>query len=148
MTNAKRKTAKRDVGPSPKEIERMVAQLRRAPAALSEESVDSIEAALQGSPHGVNRRMALVALMKSGKELIDLANEDREGAVVVASLAEAAKVCHKELLELAKIIKLAEMRALIAIGERKDKDSVIREAKAGFESCPRFPAQQPEVAHV
>ena len=60
---------------------------------------------------------------------------------MVASLAEAAKFCHKGLLDLADIVKHAELRALTAIGERKDKDSVIAEAQAGFENT------EAEVSH-
>jgi hypothetical protein len=142
MANAKRKTTKRDVGPSPTELKQMVEQLRRAPAALSEDDLLDIEARLKGQPDGMNRRMALIAMVKSGKELIDLANSDRQGAVVVASIAEAARFCHKGLLELADIVKHAELRALTAIGERKDKDSVIAEAQAGFEYA------EPEVSHA
>jgi hypothetical protein len=141
MGNAKGNTTKRDVGPSAKQLKRMVGQLRRAPAALSEDDVLNIEASLKGQPDGMNRRMALIAMMKSGKELIDLANGDRKGAVVVASLAEAAKLCHKGLIDLADIVKVAELRALTAIGERKDRDAVIAEAQAGFE----YP--EPEVSH-
>jgi hypothetical protein len=130
---AKRKTTKRDAGPSAKQLKWMAQQLRLAPAALSDKLVERIETSFRDKPDGLNRRMALIAMVKSGNELLDLANSDREGAVVVASLAEAAKLCHKNLLQLADIIKAAELRALTALSERKDRDAVIAEAQAGFE---------------
>jgi hypothetical protein len=96
------------------------------------EDVNAIDASLQGPPDGQNRRVAFIAMMKSGKELIDLANKDRDSAVVVATMVESAVLCHKRLLELADMVKTAEVRARVALCEREDMTSVIAEAKAEF----------------
>jgi hypothetical protein len=119
-------------GFSKKQAERIFEDLRRAPPLLTIEDINAIDASLQGAMDGTNRRVAMVALTKSGKELIELANKSREGAVAVALMAEASDLTFKRTLELAEIVKSAGERARIALCERKDMMSVIAEAKAGF----------------
>jgi hypothetical protein len=129
VRTTKRKTTKPF---SKKQAERIFENLRRAPPSLTIEDINAIDASLQGAMDGTNRRVALVALTKSGKELIELANKSREGAVAVALMAEAAALSFERTLQLAEIVKSAGERARIALCERKDMTSVIAEAKAGF----------------
>jgi hypothetical protein len=113
-------------------IDRIFEEFRRSPATLSLDEVSEIDRSLMHQPYGVSRRAALLAYTSSGAELLELANRDREGALVVAWTAEAAKRAAEGLRELADLIDGAGMRAKMALCERAGMQSVLAEAEATY----------------
>jgi hypothetical protein len=107
-------------------------ELRLSPATLTMETIGEIDRALTYQPHGVARRCGLTAFMKSGTELIEMANRSREDALLVAFIAEAAKRAATAHHELAAMLEAAGMRAKTALCERTDMWSVLAEAEATY----------------
>jgi hypothetical protein len=130
---AKRNSNPRKVAPaSAAKLDRVFEEFRRSPATLSLDEVSEIDRSLMHQPYGVSRRAALLAYTSSGAELIELANRDREGALVVAWTAEAAKRAAEGLREVADLIDGAGMRAKMALCERADMQSLLAEAEATY----------------
>ncbi len=101
-------------------------------APLSGEQVDTLEKAMQEaeSNHGICRRVAVASLGRSGAELVDAANKDREVAV---AFAETASCIRSEVERLKSIIEMMEsaiFRSELALFEREDMEEIMSEVKA------------------
>ena len=116
--------------PSDAELIEQFEEFRRELAALTEEQAREIDRG--SSEYDVHRRLAMFAFVKSGAELIEMANRDRKSALVVAFTAEAAKRAAAGLRELADWLDRAQFRAELALCERPDMCSVLAEAEATY----------------
>lgn len=109
---------------------RMFKQFAKSPAMLTEDMFTEIERGLSTGADGVTRRCGLAMMIKSGRELVDLAQGKRESAVLLAMGAECAKHSAERLRELAGIMDSAHARLLLALASREDMEEVLAEGKA------------------
>lgn len=102
-----------------------------SPAQTTERGLADIEWDLQFGGLGMNRRAGLCMLLKSGKELTEMA-EDRKGAFAIAASATAAVFAAERLRGLAACMDSSAMRSRLALCNRADMQDILAEAEATF----------------
>jgi hypothetical protein len=108
--------------------DRMLKQVRAAPALLKLEEIEEAERNFQS--WSVARRSVLATLSKSGNELIDAIEKDRAIAVVFACLLDSIGDYLLYLQSIEKMVGAAQGRLLVALANRVDMDGVLAEAQA------------------
>jgi hypothetical protein len=124
---AKRKATKRG---GTIDLERVYQKLRRQPAQLSDEQVDAIEKDFAPGAGGSQyRRAGLAMLTRSGKQLIEWAEGDRESGEALADAAVGIQQLSKRMRAVAKMLESSSVRGMTALCVRDDAINLLDEAR-------------------
>lgn len=103
----------------------LLEMLKAAPASITEDAIDAIEAAHAKDTFGAARRAALIILLRPGAVLIDmLEHADHQQALAIAMLYEHQMKYLGALHELIKLIETATTRTMMALCYRPDCDAI------------------------
>ncbi len=81
-------------------------------------------------PWGPWRRVGLAFLTRSGKQLIESVEGDRDGAVAMAAAVNGTGDYAERLRELAKLMDTASTRLRMALCWRDDMEEIFQDAEA------------------
>lgn len=98
------------------------------PAQLTVKQIETVEARLSGNDIG--RRVALVALTKSGAELMEAFSGKRDTALELVRVANAATAYAMLLRNVADLMDTASTRLNLALCSREDMQAILDEVKA------------------
>ena len=113
------------------ELEQLGRDFENMKPLLTAEVLDQIERDIgSNQPWGPWRRAGLACLTRSGRQLIEGLETDRDAAVAVAAVANGTKDYAKRLRELAELMDKANLRLLMALCWRDDIEEIMSEAKA------------------
>jgi hypothetical protein len=109
---------------------KVLRQMRAAPALFTQEEMYKLEASIAEDRDGMPRRVALALLARPGGDFLDSIAADREAAVALAEVSKSLGGYVKRLRELTKLMEAAQGRMVIALANREDMDSVLKEARS------------------
>ena len=81
-------------------------------------------------PWGPWRRVGLAFLTRSGEQLIESVESDRDSAVAMAAAVNGTKDYAERLRELAKLMDTASTRLRMALCSRDDMEEIFQDAEA------------------
>ena len=136
MKTAEKKSkpvAKRSAKPSADDAfaDKMLRQFDRQKAVLSKDQVYAIERCFEASSgNSQYRRTGLAFLMKSGKELVQLAKTDRATGEMLADFAEGVERSAARHRAIAEALESSALRITTALCTREDALDLLKAAKA------------------
>ena len=112
------------------EGEKALRRMRKAPPVFTQEEMYKLEAKIKEDGDGVTRRIALAVLAEPGAKFLEDIAGKRDYAVAIANTSECLVGYVGRLRQLTELMEATQLRMVIALANRTDMDSVIREAKA------------------
>lgn len=108
----------------------LLQKIKKSPPLASEQDAFELDRSFREDCNGVMRRMILVMLTKSGRELVENVGKDRAFAVALADVYQHTRGCIERHEALMDLLKAAELRMMIALCTRGDMQQVIDESAA------------------
>ena len=106
----------------------LLEQMKAAPALFTFEQIDEMEKVI--NELGWVRRAGHALLMKTGGELLNQFEKDRDAAVTFVCWYDQTERYIKMLDSLKELAEVARSRALMAYAQREDMDAVFAEGRA------------------
>ena len=105
-------------------------EFERQPAQLTSEDVQAIEQHFRAdASSSVYRRVGLVLLEKTGRELLEIAEGDREQARTLADAVAGMELAEATFRAIADNLKTAAVRAQLALCVREDSPELLAKAR-------------------
>jgi hypothetical protein len=103
-------------------------EFKESPAIMSLDEAEAADRAHREDADGIIRRAAFAFLTRSGAQLLEAVN-DRNHALTFARCEQGLNEYRQKLEALAKLMRVAEMRLLVALATRDDMTAVMANAE-------------------
>ena len=115
------------------EMRALLEGFERQPAQLTSEEVEIIEQHFRTDAlSSVYRRVGLVLLEKTGRELLEMAEGDREHAATLADAVAGIEYAEVTFRTIADNLKTAALRAQLALCAREDSPELLAKARSEY----------------
>jgi len=129
---------------STRDLANMYRRFRTQPPQMTKEQMAAIDEDCRGPAQGVDRRIMLASLTRTGAELIAAAIEDDESGETVAQMIVRIQSYERRLRQLADWAQTAHIRLMMALAGREDMQQLLKSADASEKAAGR--AEHPEDA--